>query len=95
MEIKHGDIVIVALAGDYGKPRPALIVQAAPFAKLPSITVMALTSECHDEPLLGISLQPAPTNGLRVPSQIMVDKVSTVAKSRLRADPVQIDYLNG
>ncbi|MDQ2803560.1 MAG: type II toxin-antitoxin system PemK/MazF family toxin [Pseudomonadota bacterium] len=71
------------MAGDYGKPRPALIVQADPFAALPSVTVLPLTSELHREQLVRIAVQPSDRTGLRKPSQVMVDKVSTVPRTRV------------
>jgi mRNA interferase MazF len=83
MEMKRGDLVAIALAGDYGKPRPALVVQANYFVELPSVTVLPLTSELHDEHLLRIPVQPTKENGLRQPSQIMIDKISTVSRARV------------
>jgi mRNA interferase MazF len=75
--------MLVALSGDYGKPRPAVVVQAVAFARLPSITVLPLTSDLQAEPLLRIGVQPNRTNGLQKSSQIMVDKISTVSRGRL------------
>lgn len=43
--IQRGDLVVVALSGDYGKPRPALVVQSDDFQALPSVTVLRITSE--------------------------------------------------
>lgn len=48
--MKRGDLVTVALSGDYGKPRPALVIQADAFDQLGSVTVLRLTSELHDWP---------------------------------------------
>jgi mRNA interferase MazF len=48
MEVRRGDLVTIALTGDYGKPRPALVVQADAFDALTSVTVLRLTSELHD-----------------------------------------------
>lgn len=81
--MSRGDLVTIAVGGDYGKPRPALIVQADEFEAIPSVTVLRLTSEVHDEPLLRITVQPSPHNGLRVPSQVCVDKAVTVPRSRV------------
>ena len=66
-------MVTVATLGDYGKPRPALIVQADAYAEHPSITVLPLTSELHDMPLLRITVEPGEGTGLRLRSQIMVE----------------------
>jgi mRNA interferase MazF len=83
MEISRGDLVTVALPGDYGKPRPALIIQADAFAGLPSVTVLPLTSELHDWPLFRVTLEPESQNGLEKPSQIMIDKTVTVPRRRI------------
>ena len=73
----------MAIGGDYGKPRPALVIQSDAFADLPSVTVLRMTSELHDWPLLRITVAPSAANGLRKPSQIMVDKAATVPRAKL------------
>ena len=72
----------VVTPGDYGKPRPALIVQADAYAEHPSITVLPLTSELHDIPLLRITVEPGGNTGLRQRSQIMVDKATTISRAK-------------
>jgi mRNA interferase MazF len=89
--MKRGDLVAVALSGDYGKPRPALIVQADHFAALPSMAVLPLTSELHEEDLIRITVLPSRQNGLRRPSQIMIDKISTVPRTRVGKRIGQLD----
>ncbi len=69
----RGDLVTVSLAGDYGKPRPALIVQGEHFAALPSLTVLPLTSEIHGEHMVRFTIEPPRQTGLNATSQIMVD----------------------
>ena len=59
----RGDLVTVVTSGDYGKPRPALIVQADAYAEHPSITVLPLTSELHDVPLLRVTVEPGKDTG--------------------------------
>lgn len=81
--MRRGDLVTVVTSGDYGKPRPALIVQADAFAEHPSITVLPLTSELHDAPLLRITVEPGKSNGLRRRSQVMVDKATTIPRVRV------------
>jgi len=76
--VRRGDLVTVVTSGDYGKPRPALIVQADAHAGHPSITVLPLTSELHDAPLLRITVEPGEGTGLRLRSQVMVDKATTI-----------------
>ncbi len=78
--MKRGDLVTVAVSGDYGKPRPALVVQADVFDLHPSVIVLPLTSEIHDAPLFRVSVGAGKETGLRVPSQIMVDKATTVPR---------------
>ena len=80
----RGDIVTVALQGDYRKPRPALVVQADLFNDThASITVLPVTNEIVASPLFRLTVDPSPTNGLRVVSQIMVDKIVSVRRDRL------------
>lgn len=73
----------VALQGDYGKPRPALVVQADRFAGLGSVAILPITSTLVDAPLLRLTVEPSPDNGLRAPSQIMLDKPMTVKADKI------------
>jgi mRNA interferase MazF len=82
--VKRGDLVTVAVSGDYGKPRPALIVQADAFDLHPSVTLLPLTSEIHDAPLFRVTVQPGRDTGLRKVSQVMVDKTTTVPRGKVR-----------
>lgn len=81
--MKRGDLVTVALQGEFGKPRPALIIQADHFADLTSVVVLPLTSHLVDAPLLRLGVEPSPETGLRTPSQIMIDKPVTVKTEKL------------
>jgi mRNA interferase MazF len=81
--LKRGSIVSAIAPGDYGKPRPALIVQSDRLTLLSSIVVCLLTSDVDDENWLRVIVDPSPSNGLRRRSQIMVDKVVTLDRSRL------------
>jgi mRNA interferase MazF len=82
--LKRGDIVTIAAPGDYGKPRPALIIQADVFNDIHgSITVVPLTSRIIDAPLFRITLDPSRQNGLNRVSQIMVDKVLTLPRQKI------------
>jgi mRNA interferase MazF len=80
---RRGDVVAIAISGDYGKPRPALVIQADAFVDLPSVTVLRITSELHDWPLLRITVEPTAANGLRKPSQVMIDKAATLPRSKV------------
>jgi mRNA interferase MazF len=81
--MRRGDVVTVAAPGDYGKPRPALVIQSDLFDELPSVTLCLVTSELRDAPIFRITVDPSPDNGLRRVSQIQVDKVLTVARERI------------
>ena len=81
--MRRGDLVTVVLAGDYGKPRPALVVQSDLFEELPSVTLCLVTSELRDAPIFRITVDPTPENGLRRVSQVQLDKVLTVARERI------------
>lgn len=89
--MKRGDLVTVAVSGDYGKPRPALVVQADAFDGHPSVIVLPLTSEIHDAPLFRVTVTVGSRTGLRKPSQIMVDKATTVPCAKLGARMGQVD----
>jgi mRNA interferase MazF len=91
MEMRRGDLVIVALPGDYGKPRQALVVQSDAFSEMESVTVLPLTSELRRAPLVRITVEPLPSNGLERRSQIMVDKAATVASPKVRMRIGRVD----
>jgi len=69
--------------GYAGKPRPAVIIQDDGFSETLSIAVCPLTTEPVEAPILRLLVEPTPENGLRNTSRLMVDKVTTVPKSRL------------
>ena len=81
--LKRGDVVVVALQGDYGKPRPALVVQSDYFSAHASVAILPITSEILAAPLFRISVEPSAANGLRKPSQVMIDKPYTVAREKI------------
>lgn len=81
--MKRGDLVTVSLPGNYGKPRPALVIQSNLFDRHPSVTLLPITSELRDTPLFRITVEPSLKNGLRMCSQIMVDKIHTVSREKL------------
>ncbi|MGA7197784.1 type II toxin-antitoxin system PemK/MazF family toxin [Roseiarcus sp.] len=81
--MRRGDLVTVAVQGDFGKPRPALIVQADAFVDHATVTVLLVSSALVDAPLLRLTVQPDATNGLRRPSQIMIDKAMTIMQTKL------------
>jgi mRNA interferase MazF len=82
--VKRGDVVVVALSGDYGKPRPALVVQSDLFNDThASVTLAPVTSTIVDAPLFRVTLEPSSATGLRSVSQIMIDKVTTVKRDKV------------
>jgi len=85
MTARRGDLVTVALQGDYGKPRPALIIQSDFFSMHPSVTVLPVTSDLRETPLFRIAVEPSALNGLLRPSQIMVDKTQTLSAEKIGA----------
>nr|WP_232477488.1 type II toxin-antitoxin system PemK/MazF family toxin [Roseomonas sp. KE0001] len=78
-------MVTVALTGDFGKPRPALVVQADQFDQIGTVTVLLVSGTLVDAPLIRPTVQPSAKNGLRKPSQIMVDKTMSVKRDKLSA----------
>jgi mRNA interferase MazF len=81
--VSRGDIMIGTPPGDYGKPRPVLIVQDDAYAALPSVTVLPLTSDLAHAPLIRVAIEPSNSNGLRKSSQVMIDKAVTVPRSKI------------
>ncbi|MGB8840410.1 MAG: type II toxin-antitoxin system PemK/MazF family toxin [Aliidongia sp.] len=77
-------MVTVAAAGDYRKPRPAVVVQTDAFPeKHTSVVICQMTSEVFDAPDFRVTVDPSGANGLRVRSQIMADKPVTVRRERI------------
>lgn len=82
--MKRGEIWTVAGAKDYaGKPRPVVILQDDRFDATASITICAFTTDPTDAPLFRLPVVPSEGNGLRVPCRLMVDKITTVPKTKI------------
>jgi mRNA interferase MazF len=82
--MRRGEVVIVAATGDYRKPRPAVVVQSNVFPDAhASVIICQMTTDIIDAPDFRLMIEPAPENGLRAPSQIMVDKPVTVRRERI------------
>lgn len=98
--MRRGDIVTVAFAGDFGKPRPAVVVQSDYLNDThATILLCPFTSELVDAPLIRIQVMPSQENGLRSPSQIMVDKAAPMRREKVGArigalDPEVLVLLN-
>ena len=79
----RGDLVTIAMQGDHGKPRPALVIQSDQFDEHTSVTVLLITSTLVDAPLLRTPLQPSERNGLQKISFVMIDKALTVKRDKV------------
>ncbi|MEY6431347.1 type II toxin-antitoxin system PemK/MazF family toxin [Thioalkalicoccus limnaeus] len=87
----RGDLATIAMPGDFGNPRPALVIQADHFNEHATVTVLPVTSTLVAAPLLRIAVQPSAENGLQKPSQVMVDKAVTVKRDKVRQTFGHID----
>ncbi len=81
--MRRGDLITVYMAGDLGKPRPALVIQSDRFDATSSLTVLPLSSTLIEAPLLRLTVQPTEGNRLRRPSQVMIDKPITVRREKI------------
>ncbi|MCM0021896.1 MAG: type II toxin-antitoxin system PemK/MazF family toxin [Tagaea sp.] len=80
--MRRGDIVTVALPGDFGKPRPAIVVQSDWLSESDSVLVCLLTTTLRAAPLYRVDVEPASATGLRAPSQAMIDKLFAVRRAK-------------
>ena len=80
--MNRGDLISVSLPGDYGKPRPALVIQSDIYGPLQSVTVLPLTSNTLTPEACRVTVQPSEKNGLRQISQIMVEKATPISRSK-------------
>jgi mRNA interferase MazF len=80
----RGEIYLAALPGDFGKPRPCVVVQGVGGDRLPSVVLCPLTSFTRDDiPEFRPTIRPSSTNGLRAESQVMTDKPATLDRRKL------------
>lgn len=89
--MKRGDLVTVAVQGEFGKPRPALVIQTDLFRQHASVTVLPVTGTLFATPLLRVTVRPDARNGLDKPSQVMVDKAMTIKREKLGKVIGQLD----
>lgn len=98
--MRRGDVVVVAATGDYGKPRPAVIVQTDAFPEThASVVICQMMSEIVGAPDFRVTVEPSDGNGLRVRSQVMADKPVTAPRGRIgqpigRLGPDELARLN-
>ncbi|WP_375391375.1 type II toxin-antitoxin system PemK/MazF family toxin [uncultured Sphingomonas sp.] len=98
--MKRGDLVTAALAGNYGKPRPCLIVQSDRLAKLGSVLLCPLTSDLSTAGPTRVKIIADVANGLAADSLVMIDKVTAIPRARCRdrigaADTTVLKQVNG
>jgi mRNA interferase MazF len=79
---QRGDLVSVSLQGDYGKPRPALIVQSNLLTDLDSVVLCPITTDLRNA-VFRVTVEPNPANGLLALSQVMVDKLATLPRTKV------------
>ena len=89
MEIRRGDVVICAAPGEYGKPRPAVVVQSDLFnGTHSSVTVCLITGHLVDAPPYRFPVRAGRTTGLKVQSQVMVDKVIAIPRNKITSQVI-------
>jgi mRNA interferase MazF len=81
--MNRGNFVTIAMQGDFGKPRPALVIQSDQFNEHATVTVLLVSSTLIDAPLFRVTVQPDKINNMQKPSQVMVDKAMTVKRDKL------------
>lgn len=90
--MKRGDIWTVAGGKDYaGKPRPVVVIQDDSFDATDSIAICAFTTDETDAPLFRLAVEPNERNGLRAACRLMVDKITTVPKTKVDARVGRLD----
>jgi len=90
--MKRGEIWTAVFSGDYGKPRPALVAQSDRVSEShPSVLLCPLTSEFADDNELRITVEPNLITGLRKRSQVMVDKLTALPKTKVRERIGRVD----
>jgi mRNA interferase MazF len=83
--MRRGDLIVVAAPGDYGKPRPAVVIQSDALEATGSLLVCLLTTTQRPAPFYRLPLEATPENGLRDPSDVMVDKIFALPRGKCGA----------
>jgi mRNA interferase MazF len=100
MAVKRGDVVLMVAPGDLGKPRPGVVVQSDELGDSTStVLICPMSSDIQTSPRLRPVVEPSATNGLRIQSQIMTEKLMPVRRDRIRRvlgslDPLSVDQLD-
>ena len=82
--LARGDVVVVTLQGDYGKTRPAIVVQTRALSDIPSIVILPCTSDLVPDCVYRPDVPAGEATGLKLPSQAMTDKITAVSRRRVK-----------
>ncbi len=80
--MRRGDLITVAISGDHGKQRPAIVIQSDSLARTDSVLVCLLTTNLREAPLYRLPLPADMGTGLKQPSQVMVEKIMAMRRDR-------------
>ena len=84
--MKRGNVVTVAMQGDFGKPRPALVLQSDVFSDIhATVTVALISSNLMQVPIFRLDIDPDESNGLTKPSQVQIDKIQSIRIEKIGA----------
>ena len=83
--MRRGDVVIAVAQGDYGKPRPAVVVQSDIVQQFDTVALAMITTTFIETPDIRPVISPSPSNGLREQSEVMIDKVQPVRRAKVGA----------
>jgi mRNA interferase MazF len=82
--MRRGNVVTVAMQGDFGKPRPALILQSDVFSDIhATVTVALISSEIVQAPIFRLDIEPDESNGLSLQSQVQIDKIMSIRSEKI------------
>jgi mRNA interferase MazF len=84
LEVKRGDVVLVVVSSELGRPRPGVVVQADEFEGLSTVFICPISSDLQEKLPLRPIVEAQPSNGLRLRSQIMTDKMIALRLDRVR-----------
>ena len=82
--MKRGDVVTVAIQGDFGKPRPVLVLQSDVFNDIhATVTVALISSDLIEAPIFRLDIEANPQSGLSKPSQVQIDKLMSIRAEKM------------
>jgi mRNA interferase MazF len=85
LEVKRGDVVLVVVPSELGRPRLGVVVQAEEFnEELSTVFICPVSSDLQERLPLRPMIEANPSNGLRLRSQIMTDKMVALRHERVR-----------